>query len=223
MSDNMRLWEAVRKPPKEALRKIEAGRLKGKTDINPQWRIKTLTEQFGPCGIGWKYTIISERLETGANDEVAAFVDIDLYVKMGGEWSEAIPGTGGSMFVSKEKDGLYTDDEALKKALTDAISVSCKALGVAADIYWEKDPTKYTDPERTARKPAAEQPTPPPADTPEPPPVICEECGQPIKAVRKKDGTIIEADYVAAAGYERWHKALCVTCQAKHAKEEKNA
>lgn len=52
---------------------------------------------------------------------------------------------------------------------------------------------------------------------------ICEECGQPIKAVRKKDGTVIEADYVAAAGYERWHKALCVNCQAKHAKEEKNA
>ena len=44
MSDNMRLWEAVRKPPKEALRKIEAGRLKGKTDINPVFRLKTLTE-----------------------------------------------------------------------------------------------------------------------------------------------------------------------------------
>ena len=223
MSDNMRLWEAVRKPPKEALRKIEAGRLKGKTDINPQWRIKTLTEQFGPCGIGWKYTIKSERLEPGADGEVSAFVDIDLYIKVNGEWSEAIPGTGGAMFVSKERSGLYTDDEALKKALTDAISVSCKALGVAADIYWEKDPTKYTDPERAAQKPAAKQPTPPPADTPEPPPVICEECGQPIKAVRKKDGTVIEADYVAAAGYERWHKALCVNCQARHAKEEKNA
>ena len=223
MSDNMRLWEAVRKPPKEALRKIEAGRLKGKTDINPQWRIKTLTEQFGPCGIGWKYTIKSERLEPGADGEVAAFVDIDLYVKTGGEWSEAIPGTGGAMFVNKERGGLYTDDEALKKALTDAISVSCKALGVAADIYWEKDPTKYTDPERAAQEPAAKQPTPTPADAPEPPPVICEECGQPIKAVRKKDGTIIEADYVAAAGYERWHKALCVNCQMKHDKEEKNA
>lgn len=222
MSDNMRLWEAVRKPPKEALRKIEAGRLKGKTDINPMFRIKTMTEQFGPCGIGWKYTIKSERLEPGSDGKVAAFVDIDLYVKMGDEWSEAIPGTGGSMFVSKEQGGLYTDDEAFKKALTDAISVSCKALGVAADIYWEADPTKYTDPERTARKPDAERQAPP-ADTPEPPPVICEECGQPIKAVRKKDGTVIEADYVAAAGYERWHKALCVNCQARHAKEEKNA
>lgn len=222
MSDNMRLWEAVRKPPKEALRKIEAGRLKGKTDINPVFRLKTLTEQFGPCGIGWKYTIKSERFEPGPDGVVAAFVDIDLYVKMGDEWSEAIPGTGGSMFVSKEKGSLYTDDEALKKALTDAISVSCKALGVAADIYWEKDPTKYTDPERAAQKPAEKRQAPP-ADAPEPPPVICEECGQPIKAVRKKDGTVIEADYVAAAGYERWHKALCVNCQARHAKEEKNA
>ena len=29
-------------------------------------------------------------------------------------------------------------------ALTDAISVACKALGVAADIYYANDRTKYT-------------------------------------------------------------------------------
>lgn len=28
-------------------------------------------------------------------------------------------------------------------ALTDAISVACKALGVAADVYWNMDATKY--------------------------------------------------------------------------------
>ena len=30
-------------------------------------------------------------------------------------------------------------------ALTDAISVACKALGMGADVYWEKDTTKYND------------------------------------------------------------------------------
>jgi hypothetical protein len=29
--------------------------------------------------------------------------------------------------------------------LTDAISVSCKALGIAADVYWNEDTTKYSD------------------------------------------------------------------------------
>ena len=50
--DNMTIYNAVRSVPDSAKRRIEAGRLKGKTDINPMWRIKALTEQFGPCGYG---------------------------------------------------------------------------------------------------------------------------------------------------------------------------
>lgn len=141
--NNLSLYEAVRRVPETAQREIAAGRLKGKTDINPVWRIKTLTEQFGPCGIGWKYKILDKRLEQGGNGEAAAFVDIELYIKHMGEWSEAIPGTGGAMFIANEKNGLYTSDECFKMALTDAISVSCKALGIGADVYWSQDATKY--------------------------------------------------------------------------------
>ena len=140
----LELYERLRAVPDSAKREISAGRLKGKTDINPMWRIKALTEAFGPCGFGWKYKITREWLETGANNEVSAFVDIELYVKHNGEWSEAIPGTGGAAFVAKEKNGLYTSDECYKMALTDAISVACKALGMGADVYWQADSTKYT-------------------------------------------------------------------------------
>ncbi len=143
MSDNLHIYEKVREVPANAQKTIQAGRLKGYTDINPMWRLKKLTEIFGPCGIGWKYVIKEKRLEHGANDEIAAFVDIDLYFKHNGEWSEPIPGTGGSSFVAKERNGMYTSDECFKMALTDAISVACKALGVGADIYWNED-TKYT-------------------------------------------------------------------------------
>lgn len=141
--NNMQIYNAARAVPAEAKKTISGGRLNGKTDINPMWRIKALTEQFGPCGIGWKYEILGKNILEGANGEVAAFVDILLYYKHEGEWSEGIPGTGGSMLVSKEKSGLYTSDECFKMALTDAISVSCKALGVGADVYWDKDKTKY--------------------------------------------------------------------------------
>lgn len=146
MSDNLKIYNTSRVVPKEAQKDITAGRLKGKTDINPMWRIKLLTELFGVCGFGWKYQITRQWVEHGANNEVAAFVNIDLFVKMEGEWSEAIPGTGGSSFVANESKGLYTSDECFKMALTDAISVSCKALGVGADIYWQKDNTKYDSP-----------------------------------------------------------------------------
>ena len=143
MTENLALYEKIRSVPPEAQKKISAGRLKGKTDINPMWRIKALTEQFGPWGIGWKYEITRQWLETGANDEVAAFCNINLYVKWSGEWSEAIPGTGGRSFVANQSSGKYTNDECYKMALTDAISVACKALGMGANVYWGEDKTKY--------------------------------------------------------------------------------
>lgn len=144
--DNLTLYNSVRTVPKEAQKPIVGGRMSGKTDINPMWRLKTLTEQFGPCGIGWKYSITKQWLEKGGNDEIAAFCNIELFIKWDGQWSEAIPGTGGSSFVAKEKNGMFTSDECFKMALTDAISVACKALGFGADIYWEKDSSKYDKP-----------------------------------------------------------------------------
>ena len=55
--DNLEIWSQVSRPPKEALRQIKGGRLAGKTDISPQWRYRIMTEQFGPIGIGWTYSI----------------------------------------------------------------------------------------------------------------------------------------------------------------------
>lgn len=143
MTENVKLYEAVRAVPDSAKREIKAGRLKGKTDINPMWRIKVLTEQFGPCGIGWYYETTRKWIEE-SEKESAAFVDIKLYVKIDGEWSKPIEGTGGSMFKTMESKGLYTSDECFKMATTDAISVACKQLGIGADVYWGADSTKYT-------------------------------------------------------------------------------
>jgi hypothetical protein len=145
---NTDLYERVRKVPDNAKKQISAGRLKGMTDINPMWRIKTLTEEFGVCGIGWKLEIVRSWLDNGSNNEVTANVEIRLYVKVNEQWSDAIPGIGGSKFVSKETGGMYTDDDAYKKAYTDALSVACKALGIGADVYYEKDTTKYSTPQQ---------------------------------------------------------------------------
>lgn len=140
---NLDLYEKVRAVPKEAMKTIEAGRLKGKTDINPMWRIKTLTESFGVCGVGWYTEVTKKWLEEGSNGEVVANVELMLYIKQDGEWSKGIYGIGGAMFISNEKGGKYTDDDCFKKAYTDAISVACKALGIGADVYYAKDATKY--------------------------------------------------------------------------------
>ena len=142
--DNMQIWQALEKTADEAKKPIEAGRLKGFTDINPCWRMKRLTEVFGPCGIGWKFVITDKQIIPGADGVVSAFVDILLYYKQDGEWSEGVPGMGGASFVAKESKGLYTSDECFKMALSDAIGTACKALGMSADIYFSKDRSKYT-------------------------------------------------------------------------------
>lgn len=156
--DNLNIYNKVRTVPKEALKTISAGRLKGMSDINPMWRIKVLTEMFGPVGFGWKYEIVKEWMTPCENNNtVAAFVDINLYYKYNDEWSEAIPGTGGSMFVASEKSGLHVSDECFKMALTDAISVACKAMGIGADVYWDKDTTKYSNKDFESEKVTAEE------------------------------------------------------------------
>lgn len=142
-NNNMKIYNAVREVPAEAQKAFNNGSFSG-TDINPMWRIKTLTEQFGPAGIGWYTEIISERSETYV-ETVMAIVDINLYIKVGGEWSKPIFGTGGNRLVLETKNGAKASDEGYKMAYTDALSVACKALGIGADVYFKKDKDKYTD------------------------------------------------------------------------------
>ena len=146
---NMEWWDKMKMPPKGALKEIQAGRLKGKSDINPQWRYQVMTETFGPCGIGWKYTIERLWTEPGTDGQVFAFAQVNLYHyhESNTEWSDPIPGIGGSMLIEKEKNGLHDSDEGFKMAVTDALSVALKMLGVAAEIYLgNADGSKYQKP-----------------------------------------------------------------------------
>jgi len=156
--DNMAIWQAVKQPPREALKTIAGGRLTGMTDINPQWRYEILTQQFGPCGTGWGYEIKRLWLEQAADGQVFAFAEVALWYKQGDKRSEPIPGIGGSMLIAKESKGLYASDEAYKMAVTDALSVACKMLGVGADVYAGRwDGSKYSEPEGSISKAQAKQ------------------------------------------------------------------
>ena len=190
MDNNLRVYEAVRVVPDTAKRAIQAGRLKGKTDINPMWRIKVLTERFGPCGIGWGYTIDRLWTEEGAAGEKCAFALIGLWYVENGVKSDPIPGLGGNMLVAKERSGPYTSDECYKMALTDAISVSAKALGVGADVYWGADgQTKYDKrpaPQSTQQPKVPSQPAQLPVPAPAPP-IECDNCHEMIGTVLYND------------------------------------
>lgn len=149
---NLSIFNKVRKVPDNALKQINAGRLKGMSDVNPVWRILAMTDTFGVCGVGWKYDITKQWTETYGN-EIKGFCNINMFIKVDGEWSDAIPGTGGASFVAMERNGAYVSDEVYKMALTDALSVAMKSIGVAADIYFSKGAdlgTKYAINEQAA-------------------------------------------------------------------------
>ena len=159
--ENLKIYDLLKEVPQEARKKITGGRLVGMTDIKPMWRIEKLTETFGPVGLGWYTETTKKEIIDGANGEKIATVDILLYVNYKEPyqleedlWSKPIEGSGGSSFIAKEKNGLYTSDECFKMAYTDALSVACKGLGMGANVYWgdsKYDTSKKITTEEEAR------------------------------------------------------------------------
>jgi len=145
VKSNMRLYTQACEVPFEAQKTIKAGRLKGMTDINPMWRIKKLTELFGPCGKGWYIDIADQTTVTAAKDEVLVFVTVHLFIKEANdkEWSKPIIGTGGSKLTTKENSGMYNSDDCYKKAGTDAIGNACKLLGIGGNVWFQQDQVQY--------------------------------------------------------------------------------
>ena len=137
IENNLRFYSQGCEVPADALKPIRAGRLKGMSDVNPMWRMKRMTEIFGPVGFGWKYEIVKQWTETYGN-EVKCFCVVNLFVRdpETKEWREPIPGSGGSAIVSMESKGAYVNDEGYKMALTDALSIAMKPLGIGGNIWY---------------------------------------------------------------------------------------
>lgn len=170
--DNMRYYSKVAEVPESAKKTITAGRLAGFTDINPMWRIQKLTELFGAAGEGW--TTRNVRFSTYENESiktVALLCELELVYRLeDGTWSAPVYGVGGNTLVADERNGARMDDDAWKKAYTDALSIACKALGFGANVYWKEVGSKYVSGEPSYKVEQPPQRTPaPPQVTKEPP------------------------------------------------------
>ena len=135
-SDNLHIYRQVSSVPEDAQKPFESSWGKTLTEINGMWRIQKLTELFGPCGEGWFTEVTRQERVDFPNGEVCVFTDINLYLKdtKTGRWSKPIRGTGGNRLVLKNADGLFIDDEAYKKAYTDALGIAVDAqVGVRVD------------------------------------------------------------------------------------------
>ena len=202
--DNLYYYNAGRAVPKEAQKPFSNGKFSG-TDINP---IKKLTEMFGPAGIGWYVDDVTERCEIHGETTIS-IVNLNLYIKVDGEWSKPIYGTGGNVLLRKGS----ASDEGYKMAYTDALSVACKALGIGADIWFANDNTKYTVETEEPKPAPKEAPKPAPKEAPkENQTFVCAACGKVLKPYQDANGVEVSVAKHAAGSKKKFREVLCLDC-----------
>lgn len=144
---NLDLWLAVEKTDPAHVRPITGKAYQG-TSPKPHYLVRKATETFGPCGIGWGFTV-DERIEDGAMIEPGFFERMHIAkVKVWYKWGEArgeVEHIGGTPFSGRRKDGkIFTDEDAPKKSVTDALVKALSMIGFAGDIFMGRyDDSKY--------------------------------------------------------------------------------
>jgi len=152
MSENTKLWDILgRTDPKHTKQFKRGGGFKG-TAIKPMWSFRRMTEEFGPCGIGWGVGEPSFQVVNGDNREVLVYCTVKVWFKQDDNHSQHIYGVGGDKVVTYIKESKEynrperweSDDEAFKKAFTDAVTNALKLIGVGADVHMGLfDDSKY--------------------------------------------------------------------------------
>lgn len=129
---NTRLWDTLGKTDPEQTKKFSrSGGFKG-TAVKPMWVYHRLTEQFGPVGMGWGHNKPDYQVVPGADGEVLVYCTVECWHT---DRTNTFYGVGGDKVVAKQSSRMFNDDEAFKKAFTDAVMNAFKSVGVAADVH----------------------------------------------------------------------------------------
>lgn len=154
--NGLELWEKVEKTDPEHTKAFtKGGGFKG-TAIKPIYLIKKATELWGPAGGRWGWVVLEEKIIKGAPIMISGArqgyerlhsvlislryptSDIDAF------GTASVQSYGHTLLVGVNKNGPFTDDEAPKKSLTDAIGKALHYLGFSADVYFGQfDGIKY--------------------------------------------------------------------------------
>jgi hypothetical protein len=125
------IWDSLGKTdPAHTKPFNRSGGFKG-TALKPIWIMKRLTEQFGAAGEGWGVNEPSFQV-VPADGEILVYCTVSAWH---GTRDNLLWGVGGDKVQAKRQSGSFCDDEAFKKAFTDAINNAFKSLGVGADIH----------------------------------------------------------------------------------------
>ena len=120
---NKALWLRAFTTDPAAVKAITGKQYQGNSP-KPYWIIERLTDEFGPCGIGWGFTILNERFEhfgSEVNAESLHIACVRLWYMLDGKRGELeqLGQTRASYMTAKGK--FLVDEDAPKKSVTDAL------------------------------------------------------------------------------------------------------
>ena len=128
----MTVWNQMCKTDPKYTKPIVGKPYRG-TDITPQYTIKKMTEVFGMLGEGWGYSVDYGTLDLYEGNHVLAYADVLV-------WAVDISNTfgpwrGSELLLRPKGDTVKVDDDAFKKATTDALTKALSHLGCNADVF----------------------------------------------------------------------------------------
>ena len=139
----MELWDRVFKTDPKHVKPITGKDYSGNSP-KPYYIVERLTQEFGPCGIGWGYTIESERFERFSDTDVLHIARVRMWFMLGGKRGE-VEQMGQTKATYVTGQGKFkVDEDAPKKSVTDALVKCASYLGFAGDIFSGRwDDSKY--------------------------------------------------------------------------------
>ena len=113
-SPNMATWDALCvTDPAHTKGFKRAGGFSG-TAVKPQWVVRRLTEHFGAVGLGWGMGEPTFQI-VPAGQEILVFCKVSAWHT---DETNVFWGVGGDKVAVQRQSGMFTDDEAFKKAYT---------------------------------------------------------------------------------------------------------
>jgi hypothetical protein len=215
---HMRLWERVCVTDPKAVKPITGKQYSGNSP-KPYWIVQRLTEEFGPCGLGWGYTVLNERMERLSPTDVLHVAVVRFWYELDGKRGEVeqIGQTKATYMSSKDK--LVVDEDAPKKSVTDALVKCASYIGFAGDIFSGRwDDSKYV---AWAREHYAEDAPEPEQKTTSPIPASFRSTATdgPIDVAEERQTIISLAASVAAEKFKRGGKDEAFDVIAEYLKD----
>lgn len=135
-NQNMRLWDRVCVTDPKAVKPI-TGKDYGGNSPKPYWIIQRLTEEFGPCGLGWGYAIEDERFERFSETDNLHIARVRLwYIMPDTQQRGEVVQMGQTKATYVTSKGIFkVDEDAPKKSVTDALVKCASYIGFAGDIF----------------------------------------------------------------------------------------